>query len=53
MQRALQSRFEGEIGRISIMAQQSANVAKLVKGSSIAGMIISAVQLVVNAILLI
>jgi hypothetical protein len=28
-------------------------VAKLVKGSSIAGMIISAVQLVVNAILLI
>jgi hypothetical protein len=44
--------FEGKLGQLMLFVQQSAQVTKLVRGSSIAGMIISVGQLIVKAVLL-
>jgi hypothetical protein len=47
----LSSRFSGKVGELSIYLQQSINLSKIVRGSSIAGMIISLAQSIGKAVI--
>jgi hypothetical protein len=48
----LSTRFSGKIAELSVYLQEAANLENAVSGSSIAGMVISVLQLIAKAVLL-